>query len=66
MKQKINWNTSMEETEEVLEGAYNDDKDVELTKIMKIVLNNCVQITLPEKASPEITVQQLREKMKFW
>ena len=67
MKQKFNWNTSTVEAEKVLEGAYDDDVDEELTKIMKlIVLYNCVQITPLKMASPEITVQQLRGKLKVW
>ena len=41
-KQKFNWNTSTDESEEVLEGAYNEDRDAGLTKIMKLVINNCV------------------------
>ena len=31
---------------------------------MELVLTNCVQIAPPEKSTPEITVAQLREKMK--
>ena len=66
MEQKFNWNTSTDEAEEVLEGAYDNYRDTELTAIMKLVLNNCLQVTPPEKASPEITVQQLKGKMKVW
>ena len=40
MQQKLDWNTSTEEAEEVLQGIYNDSED------------------------PEITVAQLRGKIK--
>ena len=33
---------------------------------MKLVITNCVQIAPQEKTSPEITVEQLRGKMKLW
>ena len=33
---------------------------------MKIVLTNCVQISPPKKTNPEITVAQLRGKIKVW
>ena len=33
---------------------------------MKLVLTNCVQISPPKKTNSEITVAQLREKMKVW
>ena len=33
---------------------------------MKLVLTNCVQISPPKKTNPEITVTQLRGKMKVW
>ena len=56
MKQKFNWNTSMDGAEEVLEGVYDEDRVVELTKTMTLELNNCVEITPQEKASPEIRV----------
>ena len=36
-----------------------------MTEIMKLVLDNCVQIA-PQKDNPEITVEQLRGKMKVW
>ena len=42
MKQKVNWNTSTDEAEEVPAGTFNNDGDAELTEIMKVVLNNCV------------------------
>ena len=66
MKQKFDWHTSTDKAEEVLKDTYNNNGDVELTEIMKLVLMNCVQITPPEKTSPEITVEQLRGKMKVW
>ena len=66
MKQKFNWNTSTKTVEEVLEGAYGNDEDEELTEIIKLVLNSCVLITPPEKESPELTVHQLRGKVKVW
>ena len=62
-EQKFKRNASTDETEKVLEDAYKDDKDAELTEIMKLVPNNCVQIIPPEKTSTEIIVQQLRGKM---
>ena len=64
MIQKFDWNSSTEEAEEVLRGTYNNDGDAKLTKIMKLVLTNCVQIASQEKLSPEITLEQLRGKMK--
>ena len=63
MQQKFDWNTSIEEAEEVLQRIYNDSKEEELTEIMKLVLTNCVQIA-PQKTNLEITVAQLRGKMK--
>ena len=33
---------------------------------MKLILTNCVRITPPKKSTPEITVAQLRGKMKIW
>ena len=36
-----------------------------MIEIMKLVLTNCVQIA-PQKTNPEITVAQLRGKMKVW
>ena len=65
MKKKFDWNTSTEETDKVLQGIYNDSKEEEFTKIMKLVLTNCVQIA-PQKTNTEITVAQLRGKMKVW
>ena len=65
MQQKFDWNTSTEEADEVLQGIYDDSEDEELTEIMKLVLKNCVQIA-PQKTNPEITVAQLRGKMKVW
>ena len=65
MQQKFNWNTLTEEAEEVLQGTYDGRKDEELTEVMKLVLTNCVQISSP-KTNPEITVAQLRGKMKVW
>lgn len=50
----------------MLEIACNDNKNKEMIKITKLVLNNCVQIILLEKASPKITVHQQRGKMKVW
>ena len=47
MQQKVDWNTSTKEAEKVLKGTYNSNEDVELTEIMKLVLPNCVQISLP-------------------
>ena len=58
IKQKFNWNTSTKAAKEVLEGAYDNNEDAELTEILKLVLNNYVQITPSEKASQEIIVQQ--------
>ena len=64
MKQKFNWNTSTAESEEVLQGIY-DDSEEEVSEIMKLVLKNCVQI-VPQNTNPEITIAQLRGKMKVW
>ena len=58
MKQKFNWNTSTAESEEVLQGIY-DDSEEEVSEIMKLVLKNCVQI-VPQNTNPEITIAQLR------
>ena len=66
MKQKFDWNTSTDEAEEVLKGTYDNNGDVELTEIIKLIFRNCVQISPPEKTSTEITVEQLRGKMKVW
>ena len=63
---EIYWDTSIDEAEEILNGTYNNNRDAELSKIIKLVLPNCVQIAPLEKTSPEITVQQLRGKMKVW
>ena len=65
MQQKFDWNTTTEEAEKFLKGTYDGSKDEELTEIMKLVLANCVQIA-PPKINPEITVAQLRGKMKVW
>ena len=46
MQQKFDWNTSTEETEEVLNGTYDSNEDAELTEIMKLELTNCVQAEL--------------------
>ena len=48
MEQKFDWYTSTEEAEEVLKGTYNNDRDTELSEIMKLILTNCVQIALPK------------------
>ena len=66
MKQKFDWNTSTKEAESVLNGKYNTkhEADGELTEIMKLVLTNCVKITSQKKTNPEITVQQLKGKIK--
>ena len=45
MKEMFDWSTSTEEAEEVLQGIYKDDENKEVREIMKLVLNNCVQIT---------------------
>ena len=45
---------------------YKTEDDPELTEIMKLILTNCVQIAPPKKSIPEITVAQLRGKMKVW
>ena len=66
MKEKFDWSTSTKEAEEVLEGTYKTEDDPELTEIMKLILTNCVQIAPPKKSTPEITVAQLRGKMKVW
>ena len=66
MKQKFNLKVSTEVVEQVLEGAYNDDENAKLIKIMKLVLNSYVRITPTEKVSPTIIVQQLRGKIKVW
>ena len=57
---------STKEAEEVLNGTYNTKENAELTEIMKLILTNCVEIALPKKSTPEITVAQLRGKMKVW
>ena len=49
MKQKFDWNTSTEEVEEVLKGAYNNKEDAKLTKIIKLILRNCVQVAPSKK-----------------
>ena len=54
-----------EDADEVIQGIYKNDKKEELTEIMKLVLKNYVQIA-PQKTNPEITVAQLRGKMKVW
>ena len=64
MKQKFDWNTSTDDAEAVLNDTYDNDEDAELTEIMKLILTNCVEITPPKKSTPEITVAQLRGKMK--
>ena len=64
MKQKLNFNASPEEAEEVLEGDYGNDENEELNEIMRVVLNNCLYITPNGKSSPEITVEQLWRKME--
>ena len=66
MKKKFDWSTSTKEAEEVLKGTYETEDDPELTEIMKLILTNCVQIAPPKKSTPEITVAQLRGKMKVW
>ena len=66
MKQKFDWNMSTDEAEAVLNGTYDNKEDAELTEIMKLVLTNCVQIAPSKKSKPEITVEQLRGKMKVW
>ena len=66
MRQKFDWNASTEEAEEVLKGTYDNKEDAELTEIMKLVLTNCVKISPLKNTNPEITVAQLREKMKVW
>ena len=65
MQQKFDWNTSTEEANEVLQGIYDDSEEEESKEIMKLVLKNCVQIA-PQNTNPEITVAQLRGKMKVW
>ena len=42
MQQKFDLNKPTEEAEEVLQGIYKDNEEKELTKIMKLVLKNCV------------------------
>ena len=64
MKDKFNWNASTEEAELVLDGTYNDDNNEEIDEIVKLVLDNTIRISSVENKSPEITVQQLRGKMK--
>ena len=66
MKQKFDWNISTEEEGEVLKGTYNNKEDEELTEIMKLILTNCIQIAPSKKTNSEITVAQLRRKMKVW
>ena len=66
MKKKFDWNTSTDEAEAVLNGTYDTKEDAELTEIMKLILTNCVEIAPPKKSTPEITVAQLRGKMKVW
>ena len=58
--------TSTKEAEEVLNRTYDTEKDPELTEIMKLILTNCVEIAPPKNSTPEITVAQLRGKMKVW
>ena len=53
-----------DEAEEVLKSTYDSNKDAKLTEIMKLVLTNCVQISPPKNTNLEITVAQLRGKMK--
>ena len=64
MKQKFDWSKSTDEAEAVLNGTYDNEKDEELTEIMKLILTNCVEIAPSKKSQPEITVAQLRGKMK--
>ena len=66
MKKKFDWNTSTDEVEAVLNGTYDTEEDAELTEIIKLILTNCVKIAPPKKSTPEITVAQLRGKMKVW
>ena len=66
MEKKFDWSTSTKEEEDVLNGTYNTAEDAELTEIMKLILTNCVEIAPPKNSTPEITVEQLRGKMKVW
>ena len=66
MKQKFDWNMSTDEVEAVLNGTYDNEEYAELTEIVKLVLTNYVQIAPSKLSTPEITVAQLREKMKVW
>ena len=66
MKRKFNWNVSTKEAEDVLKGEYEDDENKELNKVMQLVLKNCIRIVPMEKSNPEITVLQLRGKIKVW
>ena len=56
-KRTFNLNTSTAASIEVLESASNNKGDTEFTKKTRLVLNNYVQISPPEKISPAITVQ---------
>ena len=53
MKKKFDWSSSTDEAEEVLQGIYENDENEEMTEIMKLVLDNCVQIA-PQKDNPKL------------
>ena len=63
MKEKFDWKASTSEAESVLEGSYNNNNE-ELDEILKLVLNNSIRISLENKVVPQITVQDLKGKMK--
>ena len=64
MQQKFDWNILTDKAEEVLNDTYNSNKDAESIEIMKLILTNCVKISPPKKTNLEVTVAQLRGKMK--
>ena len=65
MKEKFDWQASTSEAESVLEGSYNNNNE-ELDEILKLVLNNSIRISPEDKEVPQITVQDLKGKMKVW